>query len=126
MSLKSKAKIIFTFTSQLLHTDAKVRQWRKLIGGKKRKKKLIHLQYGGGGELYGNPATRKTNKWVLEQIKAWNIAGGKWQNWSCSTSSTSWEIRVLWKKKKCNAGKREGSKKKGRPNMRWIDSIKKP
>lgn len=50
VSLETKSKIIHPIYSQLLYTDAKVGQSRRLTG-----KNMIHLKYSVGGELYGYP-----------------------------------------------------------------------
>ena len=47
------------------------------------------------------------NKWILEKIKTKISLEAKWQNRSCPTSGIS----------------EEGGRKRGKPSMRWADSI---
>ena len=68
--------------------------------------------------------TKKRNKWVLEQTEPETTLAiwQKWRNWSCPTSDTSGEGRVL--RRDNNAGKIEGSGKRGRWTSSWIDPMK--
>ena len=65
------------------------------------------------------------NKWVLEQIKPELSLGAKMIKLRLSyfghimRRQDSLEKTIM-------LGKVEGSRKRGRPNMRWIDSFKKP
>lgn len=72
--------------------------------------------------------TRKTNKFVLEKIKPetmQNTAGGKNGKTEVANCGNvmrrqgSVEMLII-------LGKIKGSRKRGRPIMRWIESIKKP
>lgn len=79
---------------------------------------MIHLKYGVGEEFYRYPEHQQDEQWILEQIKmetSLEAKKKKLQNWSCSTSGTSWKDDFL--------EKIEDSRKRGRTNMRWINSI---
>ena len=68
---------------------------------------------------------RKINKWVLEQIKA---------DLSLEAKIIKLRLSYVWHimrrqdslEKAIMLGKAEGSRKRERPNTRWIDFIRKP
>lgn len=64
-SSETVAKVIHTLIFQILCTDEKAGQGRRLL----RKKKWIHFKYGRGGQLYrySGPPEKRT----------WNVTGGK-------------------------------------------------
>ena len=81
---------------------------------------MIHLKCGARGESW---TARKTNKWVLDQIKL----------------ELSLEAEMLKRRLSCfghilrrqdslektiMVGKVEGSRRRGRSNTRWTDSLK--
>lgn len=90
----------------------KAGQWRRLIG-----KNQIHLTYVGQN-LYVLWTARKMSKWVFKQIKP-------------NTNMTNLNLSYLGhnKRRQCSLekitmlGKTEASKKRGKANMKWTDSI---
>ena len=67
--------------------------------------------------------TRKMNKWVPKQIKPTVSLEAKMTKLKSSYSGYILRRQASLGKEN-NAGKIEGSKKRERPNLRWIDSIK--
>lgn len=55
--LEMKAKVIHTLIFPITRYECKSRMVKK--ADRKKKRKLIHLKYGIGGELYGYPRPQK-------------------------------------------------------------------
>ena len=92
-------------------------QLRTLTG-----KKLFCFKCGAGGGAVRIPRTAgKANKWVLDQFKPELSLEVEMLRLSCfgpiMRRQDSLEKTVM-------LGKAEGSRKRGRPNMRWTDSPK--
>ena len=81
------------------------------------------MKYGVGGELYdypGPPERQTSGSWSKLILK---LSGGKMEKLklSCLLHIMRWQDSL---EKTIMLGKIEGSRKRGRPNMRWIDSVK--
>ena len=64
------------------------------------------------------------NKWVLEQIKTITLLKAKMTKLKLSYFGHIMRRQGSLGKKTATLGKTEGSRKRGRKNMRWIHSIK--
>ena len=67
--------------------------------------------------------SRKTNRWVLEKIKRVTFPEAKMTKLKLSYFGYIMRKQNSFEKTKL-VGKIEGSRKRGRANMRWIDSVK--
>ena len=66
------------------------------------------------------------NKWVLEYIKPESLLDGGHSDKTEAVLPQAHQEKAGFFGKDSDAGKMDGSREKGRPTVRWVDSVKQP
>lgn len=117
VSLETKGKII-----HILLFPITMYGWESWTVKKADRERWIHLKFGWRRAPWRPWTTRKTNEWVLEQMNPEPLWRQNWANWSCPTTGTSWEGRVLRERQWCWVNRRR--QERGRQTMRWTDTYR--